>query len=376
MLGDKSILYILRITMANLNLQDTLQELLAIMPDPTGDQLYLTACRLLNCKDLPNSLQVSIEFSYPIAMISSQLKQSITRFLSEKLDKTVEVDLSWKITARSVQTGLNVLPKVKNIIAVASGKGGVGKSTTAVNLALALAAEGAQVGILDADIYGPSQPCMLGLRHVTTKHNQMGRLEPLVKYGIQSMSIAYLIDEKSPALWRGPMVSRALQQLLVETAWQNVDYLIIDLPPGTGDIQLTLAQKIPVTGALIVTTPQDLALLDARKAIEMFRKVDILVLGVVENMSYHVCSQCAHKEAIFGEGGGQRIATNYEVDLLAQLPLDSQIRQQTDAGTPMVIAEPTSLIAAAYRQLGRRVAAKLAKQARNYAAQFPKIVVE
>jgi ATP-binding protein involved in chromosome partitioning len=267
---------------------------------------------------------------------------------------------------------------VKNIIAVASGKGGVGKSTVAVNLALALAAEGARVGILDADIYGPSQPLMLGIDRAPEMRTEGDKrvLEPIIQYNIQSMSIGYLIDADTPMIWRGPMVSTALQQLLRDTHWDNVDYLIIDLPPGTGDIQLTLSQKIPVNGAVIVTTPQDIALLDARKAIAMFQKVRIPILGVVENMSTHVCKQCGHIEPIFGEGGGERMAAQYEVDLLGRLPLDIKIREQTDAGKPTVVAEPEGAITAEYRSIAQKVMAKLLVQPKNYAGRFPKIVIE
>lgn len=270
---------------------------------------------------------------------------------------------------------MNPLPNVKNIIAIASGKGGVGKSTTAVNLALAFAQEGARTGILDADIYGPSQPLMLG---VTTRPEIKDKkiLLPIVAHGIQSMSIGYLIDETSPMVWRGPMVSMALQQLLNDTQWDNLDYLVIDLPPGTGDIQLTLAQKIPVTGAVIVTTPQDLALLDARRAYEMFRKVNVPVLGVIENMSMHICSQCNHQESIFGTGGGEQLAKQYAIELLGELPLDIHIREQTDGGKPTVVADPIGANALLYRDIARRIMAKLALQGRNESGKFPTIVIK
>ncbi len=264
--------------------------------------------------------------------------------------------------------------QTKHIIAVASGKGGVGKSTTAVNLALALVAEGARVGILDADIYGPNQPQMLGAdSRPETKDNKT--FEPIVRYGVQSMSIGYLIDQDTPMVWRGPMATSALQQLLTQTNWDNLDYLIIDLPPGTGDIQLTLTQKIPLSGAVIVTTPQDIALLDARKAIAMFQKVNVPVLGVVENMSVHICSQCGHAESIFGHEGGKRLAEQYHVDLLGSLPLDIRIREQADSGKPTVVAEPDGTITKIYRAIAREVAAKLSLQAKT-ASKFPKIVIE
>lgn len=270
---------------------------------------------------------------------------------------------------------MNSLPNIKNIIAIASGKGGVGKSTTAVNLALAFAQEGARTGILDADIYGPSQPLMLG---VTTRPEIKDKkiLLPIIAHGIQSMSIGYLIDETSPMVWRGPMVSMALQQLLNDTQWDNLDYLVIDLPPGTGDIQLTLAQKIPVTGAVIVTTPQDLALLDARRAYEMFRKVNVPVLGVIENMSIHICSQCGHQESIFGRGGGEQLAKQYAIELLGELPLDKDIREQTDSGKPTVIADPAGANALLYRDIARRIMAKLALQGQSESGKFPTIVIK
>lgn len=266
--------------------------------------------------------------------------------------------------------GLPPIAGVKQIIAVASGKGGVGKSTVAVNLALALVAEGKRAGILDADIYGPSQPLMLGIQEKPQTQDQ--KLLPILKHGLQSMSMGYLVDETTPMVWRGPMVSRALQQLLNDTAWDNLDYLVIDLPPGTGDIQLTLAQKIPVNGAVIVTTPQDLALLDARRAIEMFEKVRVPILGIIENMSMHICSQCGHQEAIFGEGGGAAIAAQYHVDLLGQLPLSKMIREQTDQGIPPVAADPNSEISQLYRAIARSVMTRL--QAKI--SKFPRIVIE
>jgi ATP-binding protein involved in chromosome partitioning len=265
------------------------------------------------------------------------------------------------------------LSNIQYIIAVASGKGGVGKSTTAVNLALALAKKGHRTAILDADIYGPSQPLMLGANEKPTTKDK--KITPIMRHGIQSMSIGYLIDEKSPMVWRGPMVSMALQQLLHDTEWDNVEYLIIDLPPGTGDVQLTLAQKIPVSGAVIVTTPQDLALLDARRACEMFRKVNVPVLGVVENMSVHVCSQCGHEERIFGAGGGQHLAEQYGIQLLGSLPLDIEIREQTDQGQPTVVANPDGVNAKKYCDIAQQIVAKLTSQ-KTTASQFPKITIQ
>jgi ATP-binding protein involved in chromosome partitioning len=287
----------------------------------------------------------------------------------------VDVDLSWSIVAHSVQKALKPIDHVKNIIAIASGKGGVGKSTTAVNLALALVAEGARVGILDADIYGPSQPRMLGITG-NPESKDGNSLEPMEGHGLQAMSIGFLIEEETPMIWRGPMVTQALEQLLNETNWADLDYLVIDLPPGTGDTQLTLAQKVPVSGAVIVTTPQDIALLDARKGLKMFQKVEVPVLGIVENMSIHICSKCGHEEFIFGYGGGQHMADQFGIDLLGSLPLDIHIREETDNGKPTVVAQPDSRITAIYREIARRTAAKLSLQAKDYAAKFPRIVIQ
>lgn len=291
---------------------------------------------------------------------------------------TPPTNVSSKIEPHAGLRGIKRLPQIKNIIAVASGKGGVGKSTVSVNLALALAKEGAQVGILDADIYGPSQPMMLGALHPPEMQENREKkiLLPIKRHGIQSMSIGYLIDNDSAMIWRGPMVTTALQQLLNDTQWENLDYLIIDLPPGTGDIQLTLAQKIPVSASVIVTTPQDLALLDARRAYHMFRKVNIPVLGVVENMSMHICSQCNHVESIFGEGGGERLAKECDLELLGQLPLDKKIREQTDKGTPTVVADPDGAIAKMYCEIARQVAARLSLLPKDYSAKFPNVVVK
>ena len=275
-----------------------------------------------------------------------------------------------RIPAHAVQGTLKPLPRVRNIIAVGSGKGGVGKSTTAVNLALALAADGARVGILDADVYGPSIPTMLGLSGRPESPDNKSIL-PLRAHGIEAMSIGLLVEQDTPMIWRGPMATSALTQLLNDTLWggeEGLDYLIVDLPPGTGDIQLTLAQKIPVAGAVIVTTPQDVATLDARKGLKMFEKVEVAVLGLVENMAVHVCTQCGHAEHVFGEGGGARMAAQYGVPLLGSLPLERSIREQGDAGTPVVLAAPDSPAAAAYRQLARNLAAELAKRPRAPAA--------
>ncbi|MFM9968253.1 MAG: iron-sulfur cluster carrier protein ApbC [Burkholderiales bacterium] len=287
----------------------------------------------------------------------------------------VEVKVTSRIDAHAVQRGVKLVPGVKNIIAVASGKGGVGKSTTAVNLALALADEGATVGILDADIYGPSQPMMLGISGKPESKDGK-KMEPMMGHGLQSISIGFMIGADTPMVWRGPMVTQALEQLVNQTNWRDVDYLVVDLPPGTGDIQLTLAQKVPVTGAVIVTTPQDIALIDARKGLKMFEKVNIPILGIVENMSMHLCSKCGHAEAIFGSGGAEKMCKDYSTELLGQLPLDIKIREQTDSGRPTVVADPNSVAAEIYRKIARRLAVKLSEQAKDMTSKFPNIVVQ
>jgi ATP-binding protein involved in chromosome partitioning len=287
----------------------------------------------------------------------------------------VSVNVHSKIVAHAAQRGVKLMSNVKNIIAVASGKGGVGKSTTAVNLALALAAEGAQVGILDADIYGPSQPMMMGIsgRPETVDGKTM---EPMENHGIQVSSIGFMIDPDEPMVWRGPIVTQALQQLLDQTNWRDLDYLIVDMPPGTGDIQLTLSQKVPVTGAVIVTTPQDIALLDARKGLKMFEKVGIPILGIVENMSTHICTNCGHAEPIFGEGGGERMCAEYGVEFLGALPLTMSIREQADSGKPTVVADPDGPVAKIYKEIARKLAVKVAEKAKDMSSKFPSIVIK
>ena len=289
--------------------------------------------------------------------------------------KNVSVNVTMNIVAHTVQRGVKLLPNVKNVIAVSSGKGGVGKSTTAVNLALALAAEGATVGILDADIYGPSQPMMLGItgRPESIAENT---IEPMEGHGLQASSIGFLIDPDSPMVWRGPMVTSALEQLLRQTNWRDVDYLIVDMPPGTGDIQLTLSQKVPVTGAVIVTTPQDIALLDARKGLKMFEKVGIPIIGIVENMSIYVCPNCNHQEHIFGQDGGKKMCEEYKVDFLGSLPLNLSIREQADSGRPTVVADPDGAISAIYKTIARKIAIQVAEMSKDMSSKFPSIVVQ
>jgi len=319
---------------------------------------------------------VDVVLGFPAKGYAPRLQSELqARLLQLPGVSQVAIKVSSKVVAHKVQHGVKPLPNVKNIIAIASGKGGVGKSTTAVNLALALAAEGGNVGILDADIYGPSQPRMLGIS--ARPESKDGKImEPLVNHGLQAMSIGFLIEEDTPMIWRGPMVTQALQQLLNETRWKDLDYLIIDMPPGTGDIQLTLSQQVPVSGAVIITTPQDIALLDARKGLKMFEKVNVPVLGVVENMSIHICSQCGHAEHIFGEGGGARMADEYDVDFLGSLPLDIKIREQADGGVPTVVADPQSRISEIYREIARHMAAKLSVQSKDYSTKFPSIVIQ
>ena len=321
-------------------------------------------------------VKIRLTLGYPAKSWHGVLKEQVSAALAD-LDGLGEVaiDIDTDVVAHEVQKGVTPINGVRNIIAIASGKGGVGKSTVAVNLALALSSEGAAVGILDADIYGPSQPRMLGLNQRPESVDGKS-LEPLVSYQIQVMSIGFLIEEDSPMIWRGPMVTQALEQLLNDTHWKNLDYLVIDLPPGTGDIQLTLAQKVPVSGAVIVTTPQNIAVLDARKGLKMFEKVEIPVLGVLENMSTHICSECGHEEHIFGAGGGEQMADDYDVEHLGNIPLDSSIRADVDGGKPTVVADPDGAIAAIYRQVARRVGGKLAVRKRNYSDVFPSIVIE
>jgi ATP-binding protein involved in chromosome partitioning len=323
------------------------------------------------------TLRLTLELGFPCADYTVPLRQALAAHLAKAgIAESLELTLHGQVVAHAVQRNLKPLEGVRNIVAVASGKGGVGKSTVAVNLALAWAAAGARVGILDADIYGPSQPLMLGLTGQRPSSPDGKHLTPLKAHGLTAMSIGFLVDGAQALAWRGPMVTQALSQLLTDTQWGELDYLVVDMPPGTGDIQLTLAQRVPVAGAIVVTTPQEIALADARKGVAMFQKVAIPVLGIVENMSAHVCSHCGHVDHVFGSGGGARIAAEYDVRLLGELPLDARIREQADGGAPTVVAEPEGPLAAAYRETARRAAATLALRARDRSALFPKIVVE
>lgn len=323
-------------------------------------------------------IQVEILLPFPAGGIQQSLAESIEQIVRNAWPQStkVAVEVKSRTIAYETKAGVPPLAKIKNIIAIASGKGGVGKSATSINLALALKAEGAKVGILDADIYGPSVPIMLGIPNEKPVSEDKKSILPLNAHGVEAMSIGFLVDEKQAMVWRGPMASQAFQQIIRDTRWGELDYLIVDLPPGTGDIQLTLSQKIPVTGAVIVTTPQDLALADAKKAVAMFAKVKIPVMGIVENMSTHICSQCGHQEAIFGEGGGQFLSDDYDMPLLGQLPLAMSIRQQLDEGNPSVAAEPKSEISMTYRKIARNMAANLAKLGKDYSKGADSIAIK
>jgi ATP-binding protein involved in chromosome partitioning len=356
--------------------EQQVQEALKQLVDPNTRKDYVTSKSAKNIKIDGDNVSVDILLGYPAKSQIEPIRKEIAAALKSIPGiGNVAVNVTMKIVSHAVQRGVKLVPGIRNIIAVASGKGGVGKSTTAVNLALALAAEGASVGVLDADIYGPSQPMMLGI--TGRPESKDGKsLEPMEGHGLQAMSIGFLIDVETPMVWRGPMVTQALEQLTNETKWRDVDYLVVDLPPGTGDIQLTLAQRVPVTGAIIVTTPQDIALIDARKGLKMFEKVGIPILGIVENMSLHICSKCGHEERIFGEGGGERMGKDYNVELLGALPLDMAIREQADSGKPTVVSDPNGRVSQIYKQIARRVAVKIAEKQQDHSATFPKIVVQ
>jgi ATP-binding protein involved in chromosome partitioning len=356
--------------------REQIEQVLSEVQDNYMQQDLISAGAVKDIQIADASVDVMLELGYPANGYKDELSASVKSRL-EQVEGVgnINVEITFNIVSHSVQKGVKPLQNIKNTIAVASGKGGVGKSTTAVNLALALQAEGANVGILDADIYGPSQPRMLGCQAKPDSPDGKS-IEPNISYGIQSMSIGYLVNEETPMIWRGPMVTSALEQLLGDTNWSDLDYLVIDLPPGTGDIQLTLCQKVPVSGAMIITTPQDIALLDARKALKMFEKVEVPVFGIVENMSTHICSQCGHEEHIFGSGGGEQMAEQYGIDLLGALPLDMSIREGVDNGRPTVAMQADSNLAGIYREIARKTAAKLSLLGKDYSAKFPKIVVE
>jgi ATP-binding protein involved in chromosome partitioning len=353
-----------------------IQSTLKLCIDPNTEKDFMSAKSIKNIQISGNDVSLDVVLGYPAKTQFENIRQLVTQSLkSIEGIGNITLNVGSRIVSHKVQQGVNLLPNVKNVIAVASGKGGVGKSTTSVNLALALAAEGATVGLLDADIYGPSQPQMLGISGRPDSADGKS-IEPMQAHGIQAMSIGFLVDTDTPMVWRGPMVTGALEQLLRDTKWRDLDYLVIDLPPGTGDIQLTLAQKIPVTGAVIVTTPQDIALLDARKGLKMFEKVGIPILGIVENMSTHICSKCGHEEHIFGAGGGALMSKDYNIDLLGSLPLDINIRMQADSGKPTVVAEPDSPIANAYKEIARKTASKIAISSLDHSSKFPNIVIQ
>ncbi|MCA8296181.1 iron-sulfur cluster carrier protein ApbC [Burkholderia sp. AU30198] len=350
---------------------------LAAVVDPNTGRPYAANKGVRNVAIDGDVVALDVVLGYPARSQHDDVRARITAALQAVPGvRDARIAVSQDIVAHTVQRGVKLLPNVKNIVAVASGKGGVGKSTTAVNLALALAAEGASVGILDADIYGPSLPTMLGIHGLRPESPDNQSMNPLVGHGLQANSIGFLIEEDNPMVWRGPMATSALEQLLRQTNWRELDYLIVDMPPGTGDIQLTLAQRVPVTGAVIVTTPQDIALLDAKKGLKMFEKVGIPILGIVENMSIHICSNCGHEEHIFGAGGAERMAQDYGVNVLGSLPLDIAIRERADSGTPTVVADPDGALARRYREIARGVALAIAERSRDMTSKFPSIVVQ
>jgi ATP-binding protein involved in chromosome partitioning len=355
--------------------QDNIEKILEGVVDIYTEQDIITSNTVDSIEIDDDKVSVNIVLNYPAQSYHQTLTDAITSALTDVGISDIAVNIDTKIAKYATQKGVDILSEVKNIIAVASGKGGVGKSTTAVNLALALQAEGAKVALLDADIYGPSQPRMLGVSKLKPETTGEGKLLPILGHGMQSMSIGYLVDEENPMIWRGPMVTQALEQMLRDTLWRGVDYMIIDLPPGTGDTQLTLSQKIPVSGSVIVTTPQDIALLDAKKGLKMFEKVNIPILGIVENMSLHICSECGHEEAIFGVGGGESMAKDADVNFLGALPLEINIRTDVDEGTPTVAKNPDGRVAQIYKEIAKKVAAKLTLEDKALGA-FPSITIE
>jgi len=355
--------------------ESQLLQALSSVVDPNTGRDFVSSKQLRNLKVEEGDVSFDVELGYPAKSQMPGLRKALiaaARTLPEV--ENVSVQMTSKIVAHAVQRGVPLLPGVKNIIAVASGKGGVGKSTTTANLALALAAEGASVGILDADIYGPSQPMMMGI--AGRPESADGKtMQPLENYGVQVISIGFMVDTDQAMIWRGPMATQALEQLLRQTNWRELDYLLVDMPPGTGDIALTLSQRVPLTGAVIVTTPQDIALLDVQRGVEMFRKVGVPILGIIENMAVYCCPNCGHTEHIFGAGGGRRMAEKYDVDTLGSLPLALAIREQADAGRPTVVADPDGGAAATYREIARRTAIKIAAKAKDFSSKFPTITV-
>ena len=358
----------------SLDQQAVLNAVQAVL-DPNTGKDFVSTKALKNLQISGSDVSFDIELGYPAKSQVAGLRKSLIAAVKAVPGAgNVSVNVAVKIASHAVQRGVQLLPNVKNIIAVASGKGGVGKSTTAVNLALALAAEGASVGLLDADIYGPSQPMMMGIEGRPESVDGKN-MEPMENYGIQVMSIGFLVDQDQAMILRGPMATQALEQLLRQTNWKDLDYLIVDMPPGTGDIQLTLSQRVPMTGAVIVTTPQDIALLDAKKGIKMFEKVGVPILGIVENMAVHICSNCGHAEHIFGEGGGKKMAADYKMDYLGALPLDIQIRLQADNGRPTVVADPDGEVAGIYKAVARKMAVTVAAKSKDFSAKFPTITI-
>ncbi|QGW83861.1 iron-sulfur cluster carrier protein ApbC [Variovorax paradoxus] len=352
-----------------------LMDALKAVQDPNTGKDFVATRSLKNLQISDGDVSFDLELGYPAKSQHAALRKALVAAAKTVPGvSNVSVNIVTKVISHAVQRGVQLMPNVKNIIAVASGKGGVGKSTTAANLALALAAEGAAVGLLDADIYGPSQPMMLGIEG--RPESEDGKtMEPLENHGVQVMSIGFLVDQDEAMIWRGPMATQALEQLLRQTNWKDLDYLIVDMPPGTGDIQLTLSQRVPMTGAVIVTTPQDIALLDAKKGIKMFEKVGVPILGIVENMAVHICSNCGHVEHIFGSEGGKKMAAQYEMEYLGALPLDINIRLQADSGKPTVVADPDGEVAGIYKAVARQVAVGIAEKAKDFSSKFPTISI-
>ena len=359
-----------------MKMENTIIKELLQIKYPDTETLIVKEKNIKKIDQTDSSISIAIELNFVAKNKLDELQKMMEEKISSVTSLPTKILLTNNIKSHKVQQGLTPLKGVKNIIAIASGKGGVGKSTTAANLALALSSEGAIVGILDADIYGPSQPQMLGISDKKPQSTDGKSMDPILAHGIQVMSIGFLIDQETPMIWRGPMVTGALEQLLTQTDWNNLDYLIVDLPPGTGDIQLTLSQKIPVTGAIIVTTPQDIALLDARKGLKMFEKVNVPIIGIVENMASHICSKCGHEEHIFGEGGGHKMSDDYKVELLGSLPLDINIREQLDLGTPTLVSDKDGKIASIYKEIAIKTSLNIAVLNEDSTNKFPKIIIE